>query len=271
LNRDELRQIAAQTIAVIEAGRYVSQESGRTFAIGQSVAQSVQSTAVFSAEEISTVENDVRRDTVYTVKALSTVDGAAWLWRQTGRVPTILNFASAKHPGGGFENGAMAQEEDIAYRSSLYASLRSQPEYYRESLNDLHDGLYFDKAVFTPGMVVIRDADYRFIDPWNCHCVSAPAPNRSAARRSGVSEADVQAAMLRRIQLVLAIMAQTGASDIVLGAYGCGVFKNDPSYVAEQFSTTLIDQGQGVRFQHVLFAIPNQHSPNHQAFAQYFA
>jgi uncharacterized protein (TIGR02452 family) len=117
LNRDKLRLIAAQTIAIVEAGQYVSQESGRTFAIGKAVAKSVQDTAVFSTEEIKIVENTVRRDTVYTVKALSTLDGAAWLRRQTGRVPTILNFASARHPGGGFENGAMAQEEDIAYRS----------------------------------------------------------------------------------------------------------------------------------------------------------
>jgi uncharacterized protein (TIGR02452 family) len=271
LNRDELRQIAAQTIAIVEAGQYVSQESGQTFTIGQAVTQSVQSTTVFSAEEIKVVENDVRGNAVYAVKALSTLDGAAWLRRQTGRVPTILNFASARHPGGGFENGAMAQEEDIAYRSSLYASLRSQSKYYRESLNNLRKGLYFDKAVFTPGMVVIRDANYRLVDPWDCHCVSAPAPNRGAALRNGMSETAVQAAMLRRIQLVLAVMAQSGANDIVLGAYGCGVFKNDPNYVAEQFHAVLIDQGQGVRFQHVLFAIPNQHSPNHQAFAQCFA
>ncbi|MDR1183521.1 MAG: TIGR02452 family protein, partial [Coriobacteriales bacterium] len=63
---------------------------------------------------------------------------------------------------------------------------------------------------------------------------------------------------------------QTGASDIVLGAYGCGVFKNDPNCVAEQFHAALISQCQGAHFQHVLFAIPNQHSPNHQAFAQRF-
>ncbi|MDR1013427.1 MAG: TIGR02452 family protein [Coriobacteriales bacterium] len=271
MNRGELRRVAAQTIAVVEAGQYVSQESGRTFAIGQAVAQSIRSTTVFSTEEIKAVENDVRRDTVYTVKALSTLDGAAWLRRQTGRVPTILNFASARRPGGGFENGAMAQEEDIAYRSSLYASLRSRSEYYRESLDDLREGLYFDKAVFTPGMVVIRDADYRLVDPWDCHCVSAPAPNRGAALRNGTSEATVRAAMLRRIQLVLAVMAQTGASDIVLGAYGCGVFKNDPNCVAEQFHAVLVGQCQGIRFQHVLFAVPNQCSPNHQAFAQRFA
>jgi uncharacterized protein (TIGR02452 family) len=197
LNRDELRQIAAQTIAVVEAGQYVSQESGQTFAIEQAVTRSVQGTAVFSAEKIKAAENDVRGDTVYIVKALSTLDGAAWLRRQTGRVPTILNFASAKHPGGGFESGAMAQEEDIAYCSSLYASLRSRPEYYRESLNNLRKGLYFDKAVFTPGMSVIRDASYRLVDPWDCHCVSAPAPNRGAALRNGISEATVQAAMTK--------------------------------------------------------------------------
>jgi uncharacterized protein (TIGR02452 family) len=271
LNRDELRLIAAETIAVVETGRYVSQESRQPFAIGQAVAQSVHETRVFSAEEIKVVENDARRDTVYAVKALSTLDGAAWLRQQTGRVPTILNFASAKHPGGGFESGAMAQEEDIAYRSSLYASLRFQSGYYRESLNNLRKGLYFDKAVFTPGMVVIRDADYRLADPWGCHCVSAPAPNRSVALRKGIREETVQAAMLRRIQLVLAVMAQTGASDIVLGAYGCGVFKNDPHCVAREFHVALIEQCQGTRFQHVLFAIPNQHSRNHRAFAQYFA
>ena len=42
----------------------------------------------------------------------------------------VLNFASAKNPGGGFLNGAMAQEESIAASSGLYETLLQHKTYY---------------------------------------------------------------------------------------------------------------------------------------------
>lgn len=42
----------------------------------------------------------------------------------------VLNFASAKNPGGGFLNGALAQEESIAVGSGLYETQLKNEKYY---------------------------------------------------------------------------------------------------------------------------------------------
>jgi uncharacterized protein (TIGR02452 family) len=90
-----------------------------------------------------------------------------------------IRRTSAKHPGGGFQNGSLAQEEDIAYRSTLFVALNSKPEYYKESHRNLRNGLYFDKMLYTEGLVVIRDANYKLTKPWYCNCITAPAPRQA--------------------------------------------------------------------------------------------
>jgi len=206
-----------------------------------------------------------------SVVAMTTLDAARELMKATGQTPAILNFASATHPGGGFRNGSMSQEEDIAYRSTLYAALSSRPEYYSESISNLFDGLYFDKAVYTKGLVVIRDGNYSLSEPWLCDCVTAPAPNRGEALRREIPEGKIAAAMERRIDLALRTFILNGNRNIVLGAFGCGVFKNLPEPVAKLFHRALFGDGLIACFDRVMFAIPNEKSENHRAFLEIFS
>jgi uncharacterized protein (TIGR02452 family) len=287
-DRSWLRRIAAETIAISNSGHYQTADTGSAVNIADAVAASIKGTRRFCLNSLDRVDEahagvvcgvagDSDGRSYIAVEALTTLDAAQRLYRETGRIPTVLNFASAKRPGGGFRNGAMAQEEDIAYRSTLYASLAAQPQYYADSLNELRRGIYFDQALYTPGMIVIRDGAYALAKPWHCHCVTAPAPNCKAALKNGASEVDVEASMARRIRLVLGVMSATGATDLVLGAYGCGVFGNLPKTVARLFAEELgiqspcREQWGGLGFKTVVFAIPNPSSCNHQAFSAAFA
>jgi len=249
--RDDLRRIAEETVAASAA----YDMAPRTSVVGPADVAEVPASPGLGPE--------------VTLVDATTLDAARAI-RDRGETPAILVFASARHPGGGFLGGMMAQEEDIAYRSTLYASLTSRPEYYAESERRLNSSLYFDKAVYTRGLVVLRDSGYAWAEPWECHAVTAPAPNRGAALAKGVGEDRIDAAMANRVDLVLRTFAARGDRDIVLGAFGCGVFRNLPERVAEAFRRALFDHGLAGYFAAVTFAIPGAASANWRGFEAVF-
>ena len=77
----------------------------------------------------------------------------------------ILNFASAKHPGGGFLNGAEAQEESIARSSTLYPSLISPTAeaFYTVHRHDPQAGYYSHSMIYSPNVLLLRDDDGSYL------------------------------------------------------------------------------------------------------------
>ncbi|KAK5652831.1 hypothetical protein OQA88_9497 [Cercophora sp. LCS_1] len=63
------------------------------------------------------------------------------------RNPLIVNFACHNKPGGGWLNGALAQEESICYRTSLWKTLRYSAD----------KPLLRGTAVYSPYVIVMRD------------------------------------------------------------------------------------------------------------------
>jgi uncharacterized protein (TIGR02452 family) len=165
-----------------------------------------------------------------------------------------LNFASAKNPGGGFLSGSEAQEESLARASSLYACLdgRSMYPFHRRH----GDSLYTDYVIYSPSVVVFRDDDGKLLEtPFTCSFLTAPAPNAGAVLQRDPARGDeLRQALRRRIDKVLSVAAVEGYDAIILGAWGCGVFKNDPIEVAGQFQAALNGDFAGV-FRLICFAV----------------
>src|SRR5262249_31356994 len=139
-----------------------------------------------------------------------------------------LNFASAKNPGGGFLSGAKAQEEDLARCSALYTSQITQRAYY--DANRAHGSmLYTDHIIYSPDVPFFRDARLELLEaPFLLSIITAPAPNAGEASRHGRGEADkVRRTLEARAGKVLAVAAAHGHTCLVLGAWGCGVFRNE--------------------------------------------
>jgi len=190
-----------------------------------------------------------------------------------GRSVAVLNFASAKHPGGGWLKGAQAQEEELTRCSTLYAALTSDcaSAMYASSCANLklrNDGLYTSTLCYSPEVTVIRDADGALLDkPFRAAFITAAAPNAGHARRCGVSEELIEAALTERAELVLATAAAHGHDALVLGAWGCGCFKNEPAKVAGIFAQLLRGPYCGV-FMHVSF--PLRDDDNRAPFLESF-
>jgi uncharacterized protein (TIGR02452 family) len=277
MNRSDRIAVAEETISISKAGVY-RDSFGEPIDIKEAARLSISNTSIENVSshaigyetrgEVRQNQNHLRPNIEVADK--TTLDAAYFYVLQANTAPTILNFASAKHPGGGFKNGSLSQEEDIAYRSTHYAALQAKPEYYKESHRTLRDGLYFDKMLYTEGLVVIRDANYKLSKPWYCNCITSPAPNRGAALQNGVADEEIDRTMKRRIVCILELAALKGAKTLILGAFGCGVFRNDPHKVAKSFYEALIEEGHEEQFEHICFAIPGENSKNHQEFKRVF-
>jgi uncharacterized protein (TIGR02452 family) len=182
-----------------------------------------------------------------------------------GRADDVLclNFASAKNPGGGFLNGSQAQEESLARASGLYACLLQARAMY-DTNRQFDSCLYTDHMIYSPRVPVFRDDDDVLLaEPYAVSFVTAPAVNAGALRPG--ERARIEPTMRGRTEKVLALAAAHGHEALVLGAWGCGVFRNDPTDVARWFHEHLCETPafEGV-FRTVVFAVldssPDEHT-----------
>jgi uncharacterized protein (TIGR02452 family) len=173
--------------------------------------------------------------------------------RRLGGDVAALVFASARNPGGGFLNGAQAQEESVARASALYPCLLAAGDFYRH--HRAHEDLtYSDRVIYSPQVPVFRDDKGNLLpEPYPVSFLTAAAPNHGAILRTQPERADgVPTALLRRAVRVLQVAAAHGRRRLVLGAWGCGVFGNDPVTVAQAFRAALRDNRY---FDHLVFAV----------------
>ncbi len=262
--------IATETLAIIEAGGYTGPE-GWVDLRGAIDGCLAGTRLVPDDLELGSVAQPGDRHTRIEVTDETTGRAARRLAAEHDRV-LALNYASARNPGGGFIRGARAQEEDLARCSALYPSLLTQPRYYAD--NRAHPSpAYRDHAIYSPDVPFFRGDDLALLPrPYLLSIVTAPAPNAGELARAGAFDAAGIAAILaRRATRVLAIAAREGHGVLVLGAWGCGVFRNDPATVASVFSDLLGGPFCG-RFERVVFAVYDKASgqPNLAAFTRRF-
>jgi len=188
------------------------------------------------------------------VTAGTTGDTGRALAKETGAKVAILNFASGKRPGGGYVRGTKAQEEDLCRCSLLYHALLEVPDYYTANRAS-KTALYTDNIIYTRDVTFFRaDDGYELLEEEETAelgVITAPAPNAGAARVGD----DIEGALRRRAGYVLGVAHANGARNIVLGAWGCGVFKCDPEMVADAFATHLESDVFKGAFDRVVFAV----------------
>lgn len=271
-----LSGVAKSTLAIIAAGDYLA-PSGAQRSIAAPFAAAVAGTRLFVPDEAAALlaagpASAEGAATRIAVTAETTTQAARRL-TATGLRVVALNFASAKNPGGGFLGGAKAQEEDVCRCGALYPCLLEARAYY--DANRAHPSLlYTDHIIYSPAVPFFRDDRLDLLEqPYLCSVITAPAPNAGEALRAGESRAAISAALHHRAALVLAIAEATSERNLILGAWGCGVFRNDPVEVAAIFAAHLASPRFRHAFDDVTFAIYDRSSSQStlRAFEQRFA
>lgn len=163
----------------------------------------------------------------------------------------VHNFASASNPGGGVTRGANAQEECLCRCSDLYFCLNT-PEMWggfykphREAKDPIHN----DDIIYTPDVVVFKtdsaypkmmpETDWYKVNVITCaapnlrECPSNPFNSGDGNKAVRVSDEELKVIHEKRMRRILDVAFLNGNEVIILGAFGCGAFSNNPKVVAE--------------------------------------
>lgn len=263
-------QIAAETDAAVKAGAYTA-PSGARVSIGATTELARHRTVMYEVGTPLKPASKKHATTFAVVNESTNQSIARLLARPEAGHVAALNFASAKHPGGGWRGGARAQEESIARTSSLVHCLESQRSYYDRN-RAARSAMYLDLVLFSPYVPFFRDDDGTWLEkPLLASIVTAAAPNASALRQHGaIDEAELEATLRRRARLSLDVAIHHHVERIILGAWGAGVFGNEPNLIADCFAQPLLGDLAGA-FVEVVFAIlGGAGAANYDAFAKRF-
>jgi len=251
--RNRNAEIAQETLHIANTGKYTA--NGKTVNISASVENTNSRMVFISQQDADRLESTfVHKSGPPTIELREETTLAAIIrLADSGSNLGTLNFASAKNPGGGFLNGAMAQEESLAAASALYSSQLQCPEYYAINRR-FKSFVYTDSSIWSPDVVFFRDDSAQLLQaPVKSHVLTIPGVNYGQVLIKGEDTENAKIAMKRRMKIALAILADKGCDIIILGAFGCGVFRNKPADVAMWWSELLLEYGG--HFNKVTFSV----------------
>lgn len=251
-----LREIARQTEAIVAAASYTAPD-GRTVSLHEDLSAALAGTRLYGPEPVPVTPAAGRAGRIEVTGESSLAAARRMTAADPAGPVAVLNFASARNPGGGYLNGAQAQEEALCRSSALHATLLCAPAYYEHHRSE-RDALYTDRVIHSPRVPVFRDDRGALLaTPFTVGFLTSPAPNAGVVRRQDPARAHlVPVALASRAERVLETAVAEGYRRIVLGAWGCGVFRNDPAEVAGAFKALLTGDGRfSGHFDEVVFAI----------------
>lgn len=179
----------------------------------------------------------------------------------------ILNFANPHRPGGGIRSRPGTQEEHLCVKTTVLCSLETEEAwpFYQTNL-DCGTQAQTDAILFSPNTMVIRNPNLSLReDPFPVAVMTVSAPIASRMEESELP--NLENILNRRIYGMLRAAATEGYSRLVLGAWGCGNFGNDPELVARLFCDNLTGS-----FDEVAMAVfdNSEDQYRYSCFAKYF-
>jgi uncharacterized protein (TIGR02452 family) len=278
--RSALKRIAEETLIAIREGFYPYK--GVDQDLTEAVKEAKRKTFYWSPNSSikqwasSAKPNHTRLSPTHiSILHISTLDAARLLenvYRSNpneGGKTGILNFASATKPGGGFKNGAEAQEESIARSSTLYPALETDAaqQFYKLHTreNAENAAAYYSHAmIYSPNISIFRDDDgiwtYPFpVDVLSCAAVNAGEVRKAMDGSMGL-EVGIEKEMSERMGRILFLFEKQGVRNIILGTFGTGVFRNNVGTVARIWAHLLLlpDARFKDSFDRIIFAITGE-------------
>lgn len=271
---NRLATLAAETLAIAQAGHY--QYNGKRIEFSTRECMSGTGTIFgFEDELIEAAREDLNKHkTEIEICAEKTGDCARRLVGEGVKKVALLNFANGVRVGGGFLQGARAQEEDLCRCSALYGCLASKnaEAFYVEN-EDTGSALVSDAVIVSPAVPFFRSDDYELLEqPFSATVITAAAPDQGwladrveAGQEDPVEDWQIYEIFYKRALTIIAAAHNDRADALVLGAWGCGAFGNDASLVAEAFGKAIDEIGSCIP--RIVFAIWSSQSPNSNMIA----
>ncbi len=245
-NRDRLIEIFNDTISLCQNNDKLK-SSIKESINGQKII--LESDKIDIAQGGRTYENDLK----LTVSKSRSFEAAQ---KYNGKKVCVLNFASATNPGGGVERGASAQEECLCRCSTLYPCIsegKTRNIFHNSHKSMLHNGtmsvLYNDDCIYTPDVLIFKsDTKHPELmpqDQWfTADIITCAAPNLrsrpsnyanpdSGYETINIDDEALKTLHIKRANRILDIAKANRAEVVILGAFGCGAFRNPPDIVAE--------------------------------------
>ena len=223
---------------------------------------------IAEAEVIPTPELNIYKKANVVVSKKRTYEAAK---AYKGNHVAVHNFASATNPGGGVVNGAGAQEECLCRCSNLYFCLNTPDMWgmFYTPHRAAHDPIHNDDIIYTPDIVVFKtDTDRPELmerDDWYIvDVITCAAPNLrekpsnrynsgDGTRAVTPSNRELQVIHEKRLRRMLDSAVMNHADTVILGAFGCGAFCNEPQVVATAAANVVRDYMYA--FKNIEFAV----------------
>lgn len=255
--------------------------------LSDSVKEAKKNTTVFYENDYPVFDINDTKDMEITVTGDRSFQAAMRLKKENpGSKIAVMNFANAFHPGGGVKKGSSAQEESLCRTSTLY------PLLYRRTLKNLfydyHEHLNTPKAsdslIYTEDVIICKtdedlpkrmpEEDWVSVDVIT---IAAPDLRKKSnihapiiGGKAYMNDAELFGYHVRRAIHMLTCAASKKADVLVLGAFGCGAFQNNPEVVARAYKTAIKEFPKV--FSKIEFAVycPPGNSINYDAFQEEF-
>ena len=257
----KLVEVAQDTIKITKQGFY--EINNKKINLLSDIYHKFESVKVYDTEKLESIRcdcDDFFENSFNAPKQCSfyLVDSDSFEAAEGLERPLVMNFANARYPGGGFLNGAQAQEESLCRCSTLYESLSSKEAQEMYCYNNQNTSpLGSDYMLLSPNVCVFRDhLNNLLVEPYLVSVFTIPAPNKNG-RAKYVEQMEIDVVMKERLRKFLMTAARNNYSTLVLGAWGCGAFGHDARTVAKYFYDLFFEEKFCQFFETVVFAILN--------------
>lgn len=259
VKRQRYARLAEQTLAICQQGWYENSD-GQRVEFGAAMAASIAATELFDEAALKQLayQHPSVSQTRIAVWDSTSIAAARRMLAEGMTNLVCLNFASARNPGGGFLGGAEAQEENLAKASSLYPSLITQMPHY-EAGRAYKSAFYRHDMIYSPQVQFFRDDDYHLLQQnFAMAVITSAAVNAGVVKqREPDRVAEIAEVMRLRARYVLRLALAKAHRHIILGAWGCGVFQNEPQQIARIFMDLLLHEAEFKnKFEQAVFAVP---------------
>ena len=214
---------------------------------------------------------------------------AAEPYAKQGKKVCVLNFASASNPGGGVVNGSSAQEECICRCTTLYPCLNTSAMWdaFYMPHRKANDPLYNNDCIYTPDVCVFKsDINFPELLPkaewWNVNILTCAAPNlrerpsnamnpNAGTTAVKISATELEKLLTSRVRRIFEVAVANGNKVLILGAFGCGAFRNPLSCIARLFHEVMEETEFKNKYRILLIAILDDHNArlNHNSDGNY--